>query len=251
MPTPFYHLSLAQEILYHPELPAATRTLLERNLGAFLLGNVAPDVQVVSGQPRAETHFFDLPLKSNALPPWQQMLKIYPNLLPNSFLSEGHQAFLIGYLCHLQSDWRWVQQIFVPVFGLHSSWGTFEQRLVYHNVLRAYLDEQILPNLQPQWGKSLELAYPYQWLPFVEDRDLIRWRDLIAEQLKPGSKIATAEMFAARQGLQVDEFVRLVHSPNILQEVIFSRLPLTQLSAFRFQVVAENVRLVQEYLPID
>lgn len=246
MPTPFYHLSLAQEIFSQPDLPNTTRTLLEGNLGAFLLGNIAPDVQVVSGQPRAETHFFDLPLKSNPLPPWQQMLRTFPNLQKAVLLPDEQKAFLIGYLCHLQADWRWVQQIFVPVFGLHCSWGTFEQRLVYHNVLRAYLDEQILPTLQPQWGHSLETANPCGWLPFVRDCYLVQWRDLIAGQLKPGSKVATAEVFAARQGLQVDEFVRLVRSPSLLQEAVFSRLPLTQLTVFRQQIIAEGVHLIRD-----
>ncbi|PWH14473.1 MAG: hypothetical protein DDG59_12820 [Anaerolineae bacterium] len=248
MPTPFYHLSLAQELVHSQALPTAAQTLLERNLGAFLLGNIAPDVQVVSGQPRQETHFFDLPLQSNSMPPWQQMLKSYPELLPASGLPEDQRAFIAGYLCHLQADWRWVQQIFVPVFGLHSPWGTFEQRLMFHNVLRAYLDEQILPSLQPQWGHRLELVTPKRWLPFVHDSHLVQWRDLIAEQLKPGSKVATAEVFAARQGLQVEEFVRLVRSPSILQEMIFSRLPMTRLTAFRQQILTESLRLVQETL---
>jgi len=248
MPTPFYHLSLAQELLRQPSLPTAGRALLERNLGAFLLGNVAPDVQVISGQPRQETHFFDLPLKSNPLPPWEQMLRSYPDLQPICELPEDQRAFLIGYLCHLLADWRWVQQIFVPVFGLQSTWGTFEERLIFHNVLRAYLDEQILPTLQSEWSRRLELTSPAGWLPFVQDGHLVRWRDVIAEQLKPGSKIATAEVFAARQGLQVEEFVRLVHSPSILQEVIFSRLSLTQLTAFRQQMLTESVRLVRDTL---
>ncbi len=248
MPTPFYHLSLAQEILHHADLSTASRLLLEENLGAFLLGNIAPDVQVVSGQPRAETHFFDLPLKSNSLPPWQQMLRNYPSLQPTALMADEQKAFLLGYLCHLQADWRWVQQIFVPIFGLHNTWGTFEQRLIYHNVLRAYLDEQILPTLPPEWGYSLERATPCGWMPFVADGNLTQWRDLIAAQLKPGSKIATAEVFAARQGLAVDEFARLVHSPKLLQEAVFSRLPLTQLTVFRQQIVAESVRLIQEPL---
>ncbi|RCK74795.1 MAG: hypothetical protein ANABAC_1512 [Anaerolineae bacterium] len=248
MPTPLYHLSLAQELLQHPSLPTSARALLEGNLGAFLFGNVAPDVQVVSGQPRQETHFFDLPLKSNVLPPWEQMLQRYPDLQPTLWLPEDQRAFLIGYLCHLQADWRWVQQIFVPVFGLQSAWGTFEQRLIFHNVLRAYLDEQILPTLQTGWGHRLERTTPCGWLPFVQDSYLVRWRDLIADQLKPGSKIATAEVFAARQGLQVEEFVRLVHSPAILQEVIFSRLSLTQLTAFRRQMLNESVRLIKDTL---
>ncbi len=250
MPTPFYHLTLAQEILEHPRLPSATCSLLERNLGAYLLGQVAPDVQVVSGQPRAETHFFDLPLKNNPLPPWQQMWKSYPQLQMMGLLSEDHQAFLAGYVCHLQADWRWVQKIFVPVFGLQSTWGTFEQRLVLHNVLRAYLDEQIFPRLQPQWGVRMANVVPWHWLPFVQDQHLMVWRDRIAEQLKPGSKIATAEVFAARQGLKVDEFVRLVHSPSLLQEAIFSRLPLKQLDAFRRQLIDEAVQMLRETVAV-
>ncbi len=248
MPTPFYHLSLAQEILAHPALPATTRALIESNLPAYLLGHVAPDVQVVSGQSRAATHFFDLPLKSNSLLPWQQMWQSYPELEKSACLPADQKAFVSGYLCHLQADWRWVQQIFVPVFGLQSTWGTFEQRLVLHNVLRAYLDEQIIPTLQPHWSYSLESATPRYWLPFVRDTDLIQWRNLISEQLKPGSKIATIEVFAARQGLQVEEFVRLVRSPSVLQEAIFSRLPMTQLTAFRRQIIDESVHLVRHYL---
>lgn len=248
MPTPFYHLSLAQEILHHAHLPVAVRSLLQCHLGAYLLGHVAPDVQVVSGQPRTETHFFDLPLKAKALPPWQQLLRRYPLLKQSALLTGEHRAFLVGYLCHLQVDWRWVQQIFVPVFGLQNSWSTFEQRLIYHNVLRAYLDEQILPSLESQWSEELKRVVPCGWLPFVNDRDLVRWRDIIAEQLKPGSRIATAEVFAARQGLSVEEFVRLVRSPSVLQEAIFSHISMAQLSAFRRQVIEEGVQLVCEYL---
>ena len=62
MPTPFTHLAVTSEILSHPDLEPAAQSALAAELPAFLFGNIAPDVQTVSGQPREATHFFPVPL---------------------------------------------------------------------------------------------------------------------------------------------------------------------------------------------
>ena len=48
MPTPFYHIVIAEEILEDSRLNATVRSLLFDCFPAFLFGNVAPDVQAVS-----------------------------------------------------------------------------------------------------------------------------------------------------------------------------------------------------------
>jgi len=58
MPTLFYHLSLAQEILDHPEPPIAIKEVLDKNRRRFFFGKTAPDVQTISEQGRASTHFY-------------------------------------------------------------------------------------------------------------------------------------------------------------------------------------------------
>ena len=72
MPTPFYHLSLAQELLTHPSLPEPINQFLRMRRCEFMFGNTAPDVQVVSGQARQETHFFNLPILAGDRPAWEQ-----------------------------------------------------------------------------------------------------------------------------------------------------------------------------------
>src|SRR5512136_610137 len=80
MPTPFYHLSLAEELVSHPNLQGNISQFLQAFRGGFLFGNTAPDVQVVSGQLRQETHFFNLPIQTGDRPAWELLLSDHPHL---------------------------------------------------------------------------------------------------------------------------------------------------------------------------
>ncbi|HEX7973784.1 MAG TPA: zinc dependent phospholipase C family protein [Anaerolineales bacterium] len=250
MPTPFYHLSVAEDLLTRPGLSSEALDILQQHRPAFLLGNTAPDVQTVSGQERQVTHFFDLPIFPGTQPAWERLLARCPSLVyrNGNHLPQDQAAFLAGYLCPLQADWLWVLQIFAPVFGPHSTWQTFSQRLYLHNVLRAYLDQHILRELPSSLGLDLAQASPSRWLPFVQDSHLREWRDLLAQQLRPGASVQTVEVFAARQGIAPDEYYRLLASEERLDQEIFARLPRRSLEAYRRELLEENTRLLNAYL---
>jgi len=248
VPTPFYHLSIAEELLAHHELSLTVKTCLDRQLPAFLLGNTAPDVQTVSQQARRDTHFFDLPPEDNPAPPWEVMLEMYPQLAQTNHITESQTAFLAGYICHLQADWLWINQIFEPVFGRNQTWEDYPHRLYIHNVLRAYLDRQILADLPFETGRQLGLAQPEHWLPFVEDRFLNEWRDFLSGQLRPGANIQTVEVFAARQGLAPELFYQVMDSESNMARDVFSRLSLNQLKSYRQSLVQQNIEYLTTYL---
>src|SRR5260221_1112199 len=178
MPTPFTHLATAAEILARPQLSEELKTALLADLPAFLLGTTAPDVQTISGQSREATHFFTVPLRG-APPAGLQMLASYPALAGRAALPAAQAAFLAGYLADLVFDQLWVRDIFEPFFGEEPAWGSFRERLYLHNVLRADWDAQDLRKLEPAVVDHLAAAQPRGWLPFVEDRHLSAWRDLI------------------------------------------------------------------------
>ncbi len=247
MPTPFYHLSLAEELLDHPHLPGVLSRFLYQFRGEFLFGSTAPDVQVVSRQPRVETHFFDLPIRVGDPPAWKRIQDEYVILANPTTLPAAQAAFVAGYLCHLQADWLWVKDIFARGFGLQCSWGTFSERLYYHNVLRAYLDRQILPGLPGGIDNHLSGVAPRGWLPFVEDRYLVEWRDLIAAQLKPGASVQTVEVFSARQNIDAPEFYALLASKERLEMEVFAHMPLAQVEDYRQFTVHENIQLLSSY----
>jgi hypothetical protein len=248
VPTPFFHLSIAQDVLQRPSLSEPVRASLVSQRGAFLLGNTAPDVQGISGQRRAATHFFDLPIQPGDAQPWERLLALHPALGQPQQLDPAQAAFIAGYLCHLKADWDWVREIFIPVFGPHCTWGTFRQRLYYHNVLRAYLDQHLLPGLRGPLGSCLGSVEPDGWLPFVPSRHLRAWRDLLTPQFHPGAPAQTVEVFAARQGIPSAEYYALLNSEARMQAEIFVHIPPQQIESYRQRLLAESTRLVESYL---
>jgi hypothetical protein len=248
MPTPFYHISLAEELLEHQQLPVQIQRLLLTYQGEFMFGNTAPDVQVVSGQPREATHFFSLPIRPGDWLAWDRILSMYPKLAIASKLNEMQLAFVAGYLCHLQADWIWVKEIFTPIFGPKCSWGTFRQRLYYHNVLRAYLDLNIPGGLPNGMSARLSKVSPQTWLPFVKDRDLEAWRDVIVPQIQPGEAVRTVEVFSSRLGVSAHMFYDLLKSEDRMQREIFSHFSLAGVEDYKQRVLEENKSLLTNYL---
>jgi hypothetical protein len=247
VPTPFYHLQIAEDLLKHPALAGQIRQTLEAQRCVFLFGITAPDVQVVSHQSREETHFFTLPFVPQARPAWEEFLENYPTLKNSRQMSSEHTAFLAGYLCHLQADWFWVKDIFDPIFGPSSHWGTFWHRLYLHNVLRTYLDHQVLDGLAKSAGYCLGKIHPHNWLPFVEDHYLVEWRNEVFEQLLPGASTHTVEVFAERQGIAPDEYYRMLNSETAMEAEVFSHVSRQVLDDYHQNLLAENLQLLEIY----
>lgn len=246
MPTPFYHLFLAQNLLVVPNLQPAAVEFLSQHWGAFLLGNVAPDVQVITNQDREVTHFFDLPIPANAPFPWQRLFHLYPGLKTPG--SDSQAAFLAGYVCHLAADWHWVLQIFAPVFGPGAAWASFGTRLYLHNVLRSFLDRQVVKDLKAETGEVLQETRPRHWLPFVADQHLADWRDFLSPQLQPGAAVSTVEVFASRQGIDPDAFYALLNSDERMNQEVFNRIPYQQIERYRQSLQVECASLIQAFL---
>jgi hypothetical protein len=248
VPTPFFHLKLAQELLKHPDLPGRIRDYLQAARCEFLFGNTAPDVQVVSGQTRQNTHFFRIPIQPGDQPAWEVLLEHHPDLATAERFSIPQAAFISGYLCHLQADWLWIKYIYAPVFGPGCTWGTFYDRLYYHNVLRAYLDQNILPGLGAGMDVCLYRVSVDGWLPFVDSYYLDEWRDFLGAQLQPGAHTRTVEVFSSRQGISAPEYYALLGSQERMQREVFEHVSLAQVDYYQQSVLEDNVSFLSNYL---
>ncbi len=235
-------------MLRHPALHPEISQQLSAQRCVFHFGNTAPDVQVVSGQTREDTHFFTLPIDDGAPSAWEACLSANPSLSRPAEMPPARAAFVAGYLCHLLADWLWVKKIFAPVFGPEAGWGSFRHRLYLHNGLRAYLDVKILEGLLPEAGFCIDQVIPKNWLPFVEDRFLVQWLEFVYGQLQPGAAIQTVEVFANRQGISPTEFYRLIQSEDRMDQEIFSHVSRERIDSFRSNLLDESIRLLNTYL---
>jgi hypothetical protein len=245
VPTPFTHLRFALDLLADG-LPPEVEALLRAEQPAFLLGNIAPDVQAVSGQPREATHFFAIP-RRDAVPAHRRLFEQHPTLARPRRMPASQAAAVSGYLAHLLLDEIWIQDIFEPVFGTHQPWGTLPERLYLHNALRSYLDGRDRRYLPHGTAASLQAARPRHWLPFVGDDHLLQWRDLVAEQLTPGQPNRTVEVFAERMGADPQALAALLASPEEMQRRIWTRLPSGKLDACYAEGQAQAARLLAAY----
>jgi hypothetical protein len=243
MPTPFYHLSLIQDLRSSAQWPQ----LVLEEWPAFCFGNIAPDAQTVSGQTRVATHFFEVPMR-DPTPAWHAMFRQYPDLAHPSRLPPAQAAFLAGYLCHLALDQLWIVDIFDPIFGEEAEWATFRERLFLHNILRVYLDRLDWPKLHGHMETTLKQVALADWLPFVASQHLARWRDFVAGQLMQGAASQTVAVFAARMNLTPTDFESLLQSPTEMQTRLFDRLPLATLADFRTRGLERCETVARQYL---
>lgn len=246
MPTPFTHLLAAPVLLDSPGLPPAAQKSLAADWPAFLLGSIAPDVQTLSGQTREATHFFPVPL-NGAPPAHRVMFERFPGLTQPQRLPVAQAAFLAGYLAHLAFDQLWITEIFAPVFGPEQNWASFRERLYLHNALRAWVDAVDLAQLPAPLGPALHTARPEEWLPFVKDTDLARWRDQVADQLRPGAVSHTITVFAERMNADPQTLAALVNSPTEMDQRIFAKVSRARVEHYRALALAESARLIRDY----
>jgi hypothetical protein len=194
MPTPFSHLAVAQRLLEDDQIPASYRNLLHQEQGAFLLGNVAADARIGASLPREKTHFYAYE-RGIIETPWRVMLRENPSLAAP--LDDAQRVFVAGYVAHLCMDEVWSKEMVGPHF-VKRDWGDRAFRFYMLHIILIYMDERDFAQIEDWQADSLCSAHPQDWLPFMSDHDLRTWQDLIYEQIKPGGRSETLEIFGER-----------------------------------------------------
>ncbi len=246
MPTPFMHLQMAEAIGSHADLHPAARDLLGANWPGFYMGSVAPDVQTVSRVPRDQTHFYDLPPERDEKA-YAKMLACYPSLNSNS-LPPNKAAFVAAYCAHLMLDLRWYHEVLIPYFVDPPSWNDNHQRFVVHNTLLTFLDRSAAISLPSGAAQTLASVDKEDWLPFVKDEDLMKWRDILVDQLRPGAPLRTIEIYAGRLYMSPEEFAANLNEPAWMDEHLFQRVPVLKVKETLALTVPESVKLINDYL---
>ena len=248
MPTPFMHLEVAERIRAHPELPPEVGGCLDAHWPAFYLGNVAADFQTISAIPREAAHFYRLP-PTPGVEAHEEMVRRHPELGVSARLAPDHAVFIAGYRAHLLLDLRWYWKVLVPYFVEAEGWSAdHRERFLAHNILLTYLDNLAATSLPDAAGATLARARPRQWLPFAGDGDLIRWRDLLSDQLRPGATTQTITIYAGRMNMAPEALKERLDDPAWMQEQVFRRVPLEAVQTVLTRGVESSVQLVSKYL---
>jgi hypothetical protein len=221
MPTPFTHLLTAQRLLDDPCLSEAARAFLNAECAAFLLGNIAADARVDSGQTREATHFYAYDEPPIHRQTWRVMLERHPSLKTPT--SPAQRAFIAGYVAHLSMDEVWTLDMLAPQFGQRDWGGSSHFRFVMLHILLIHIDERDLSGIQSWQADTLRQAEPDAWLPFMTDATLRQWRDFIAAQLEPGAS-QTLAVLGGRVGMAPEELRAILDSPERMRDDLWANV---------------------------
>lgn len=247
MPSPFTHLRLAERVIRKPKLPHDQRALLSEYRGAYLFGHTAPDFVSRAGRSREESHFFRVPMMDRR-PAHLRALEEHPELHPDEIADGQTKSFVAGYLCHLWVDQLWISNLFEPYFGIGVDRGTFRERLLDHNLLRAHIDLRDEASLTPDVASCLAGLDPGNWLPFASPHALRQWLDHLTEQLQPDGRSKTIEVFSDKSGVPPSTFADRLSSEQAMRETVFNHLPHGILSGFEMLAVDAGCELTAWYL---
>ncbi len=243
------HLEIAELIRSSDRLVDPTKQYLEKEFSAFYLGSVAPDVQSVADIRREDTHFYFLPPKPDEQA-HATMLKNYPQISNARTMPIDQAVFIAAYCAHLMLDLRWYHEVLVPFFVERENWVSHRQAFLVHNTLLTYLDKSAVDVLPESASETLFAAEPGNWLPFAADSDLVKWRDLLVKQLKPGAMLQTIEVYARRMGMSPEEFAANLDRPEWMNRHLFSKVPVATIEVIMSSAIDDSIDLISDYLEI-
>jgi len=245
------HLGVAKDV--SQALPKLE--ILRRRAGSFYLGATAPDIRLITGTARQDTHFVDLALPEGASGV-AEMFRTYPNLAQGSNLDDASRAFVAGYLSHLLTDEVWISQVYKPYFGADSNERPGE-RAITQMLDRALQYELDLRERDPQTMADVRKAIeeePSTWsIPFLGGDNLAKWRDFVVNATRSQRSwdrfSQYARDFLVAQGKVTKEAVEaFLGNFGDMRERILNYVPAPELRRFREESVERSVVAIREYL---
>ena len=248
MPNLPAHLSLALEAIRRLSYP-----IVDRHVGAFLLGCTSPDIRAMTKWRREETHFAPLTVKHIGAGV-KGLLQTHPDPADSSQVTDATRVFLSGYFTHLVADETWILEVYRPYFDGHRPFADEVQANIWDRALQLDMDRSACEELgdMGQVRSLLDGSECGVGVGFIGPETLGEWRGWVTEFTErefawDRLRFLTNRMYrdnADAMGM-VEEFLGCV--PRSLEEA-YGEIPDGKISAYREKVLAESVRLIKEYL---
>lgn len=228
--------------------------IIDQNMGYYLIGATSPDVHIVTGTSRKETHFVDLEeelLESGAI----LLFKAHPNLAKGNRLDPATRSFVAGYLSHLVTDEVWIMDIYRPFFGSLSPLRGDPMANMLDRLLQFELDRQEREDKAKMEAIRAEIC---DWEPrvdidFIAAHILRQWRDFMCAAAAREPTLAFFPFFAQRfllprQKIDTEQLEPFLSSMPAKLDWAIQYVTPQRLTAFREKAISQSLAMAREYL---
>lgn len=246
MPPICWHVATAREALTRLGCDD-----LEDEIGCYLLGSTAPDIRIMTGRPREETHFFDLK-QDHEISGIPRLFETYPHL-PR--LTGRPRAFVSGYLTHLAVDETWIDEVYRPYFGSGSGLGGGLEADLMDRLLQFHMDrgERMDRDRFKAFYDYIFAADPGEEVGFIDPPTLTRWREVVTRILDQeptweAFRTITMRRFGVDGSANPEQVRAFFESiPEALDRTL-SHVTLERVEAFREDAVGRSLSVIKAYL---
>ncbi len=246
MPPIGWHMATAREALQR-----LAHAGVEGEIGCYLLGATAPDMRVMTGQDREDTHFFRIDA-NHEQSGVAALLERYPEALT---VRGRARAFVAGYLTHLTVDETWIQEVYRPYFGRESQLTDRVEANFMDRVLQFYMEQGARndPELLQQWYQYIFRADPGEEVQFVDLPSLHRWREVVVRIVSQnptwdGFRAFILRRFGPEGSPEEPALKHLCERiPEMLERTLNHVTP-QRLAAYREAAIQRSVSALAEYL---
>ncbi|MEK7215565.1 MAG: hypothetical protein AAB289_08230 [Chloroflexota bacterium] len=246
MPPIGWHMATAREALRR-----VGHEPLEEEIGCYLLGATAPDMRVMTGQAREDTHFFRI----NAGHDQSGVAALFERH-PEVLAAKGRpRAFIAGYLTHLTVDETWIAEVYQPYFGEGSQLPDRVEANFMDRVLQFYMEQGARndPELLQRWYEHIFRADPGEDLAFVDLPSLHRWREVVIRIVSQDPTWEAFQAFILRrfgpEGSATQPALKDLceRIPEVLERTLNHVTP-QRVAAYREAAIQRSVAALKEYL---
>ncbi len=253
MPNCQTHISALYTVLQRPRIQHEAGWLAAPPyLPALLLGSITPDARVIARISRESTHFYDIPMAPDAPPAHIRMLETHPDLCK---IDRGqhplHAAFVAGYVAHLVMDVVWLERIVMDGLFIDGvPWGIHHPNWLRYSLLMTRMEYDADRHLPRSYFSQVREPEPDGWLPFMPDRFIRKWRQVVAERVEGGGARLVSTHFSRTNHMSTGELEMMVLDDERMDRVVHGQIPRRQMDDFYKETYRRTEEAVLDYLAV-
>tara|TARA_A100001037_G_C15139723_1_gene633052 strand:- start:341 stop:1081 length:741 start_codon:yes stop_codon:yes gene_type:complete len=171
------HLFIAQAALNQ-----ITDDSIRKHESFYLLGSTAPDIKALSKTPREQSHFVKLNSFQHIGEGYKSLLEQNPYI---KSVSGIHKAFWSGYISHLVLDETWIVNMYRNKFAYSIDETNHDYLQIMDRATQLHLDKIAYAHSQ-NWIKLLNEIECEIEIPFIQNANLIDWREFLTSHIDIG-----------------------------------------------------------------
>ena len=229
-------------------------SVLDENLGQYLLGSTAPDIRVITKKPRSQYHFVNLDFDSVG-DGTKGLFDTFPQLSDKSSMPPDQTALIAGYISHLVADETWITKMYRTYFAGNESFTSKIEAKLYDRVAQLTMDRKSKDSIQ-SIAENISRDFNVFGIGSISRSEMLEWKNWVTNFLTSEHAYEWDRLKNHANRISKNDPSNPVHTlcdefiGNTDQglKLLYKKVPLVHISQYKNQANRNIVEAISRYL---